>query len=115
MRLRALLIVLGCAGLVSVASADDGAPKKGRKSKPGSVSECVSVETQAIYGAYGYDHHVILHNGCDKTVRCEVTTSSNPDATTVTLVKNQTQDLLMFRASPAREVSANVKCVPADD
>jgi hypothetical protein len=46
-------------------------------------------------------------------VRCEVTTNANPEPTTVTLAKGEHQDIVMFRSSPASEVSANVKCKPA--
>ena len=116
MRLRALFIVLACSAVASIASADDSAGKKGgTKPKPSpGVSECVEVRTEAIFSGYGYDHHVILRNGCDKTVRCEVTTNSNPEPTTVTLEKNEQQDIVMFRGSPASEVSATTKCVAVE-
>jgi hypothetical protein len=118
MRLRALIaIALACSAFAATASAD-GTSKKGAKSKPKasqSPSECVAVRTEAIYAAYGYDHHVYLRNGCDKAVRCEVTTNSNPEPTTVTLQKSESQDIVMFRGSPASELSANTKCAALDD
>lgn len=107
---RLLMALIACAALCSGASADDGE----RPGKPPSdVSKCVKVRTEALYIAYGYDHHVHLTNGCDKAVRCEVTTSSNPQPTTVTLAAGEHQDIVMFRGSPASEVNANVKCKPA--
>jgi hypothetical protein len=110
MRLRSSVIVLLLL-FVTAARAQDGS-KKGGKPPPAKadVSKCVSVRTEAIYGAYGYDHHVHVHNGCDKAVRCEVTTNSNPEATTVILGKGESQDVVMFRGSPASELSANTKC-----
>jgi hypothetical protein len=72
------------------------------------------VRTEALYIAYGYDHHVHLTNGCDKAARCEVTTNSNPQPTTVTLAKGEHQDVVMFRGSPASAVNAKVKCKAAD-
>lgn len=108
---------LACAAVMSLASAS--AQSKGGKDKPAGppakadVSKCVEVRAEAIYGAYGYDHHVYLRNGCDKTVRCEVTTSSNPEVTTVTVAVGETQDVVMFRGSPASEVSATAKCAAA--
>jgi hypothetical protein len=117
MRLGSSVTVALCSLLfAAVASAQDGS-KKGGKPPPAKadVSKCVSVRTEAIYGAYGYDHHVHVHNGCDKAVRCEVTTNSNPEVTTVILGKGQSQDVVMFRGSPAREVSANTKCSAIDD
>jgi hypothetical protein len=97
--------------LASSASADDDgeAPNK----KPSDVSKCVKVRTEALYVAYGYDHHVHLTNGCDKAVRCEVTTSSNPEPTTAALAAGEHKDIVMFRGSPASAVNANVKCKPA--
>lgn len=111
MGLRQLLIALVCtSALLSSASADDSeAPTK----KPSDVSKCVKVKTEALYVPYGYDHHVHLTNGCDKAVRCEVTTNANPEPTTATLAKGEHQDIVMFRGSPASAVTANVKCKPA--
>jgi hypothetical protein len=114
MRPRSVLsIVLVCSAFAGLARADDKA--KPKPSAARSVSECIDVKTEAIYSGYGYDHHVHLRNGCDKSVRCEVTTSSNPEPTTVTLTKSEEQDVLMFRGSPASEVSATTKCVAADE
>lgn len=116
MRLRSPVIAaLSTLLITSVASAGDGdGSKKGGKSKA-DVSKCVSVRTEAIYGAYGYDHHVHLHNGCDKAVRCEVTTNSNPEVTTVIVGKGEGTDVLMFRGSPASQVTANAKCSAVED
>jgi hypothetical protein len=114
MRLRSLLVLfLWCAAFASsTASADDS--EKPKNGKPADVSQCVAVRTEALYIVYGYDHHVHLTNGCDKAVRCEVTTSSNPDPTTVALAKGEHQDIVMFRSSPASAVNAKVKCKAAD-
>jgi hypothetical protein len=114
MRLRSLFVLLlSCAALASsTASADDS--EKPKSGKSADVSQCVAVRTEALYIVYGYDHHVHLTNGCDKAVRCEVTTSSNPDPTTVSLAKGEHQDIVMFRSSPASAVNAKVKCKAAD-
>ena len=109
--MRALFLALAiCTAFVSLASADDSEqPKSG---KPSDVSQCVNVRTEALYIVYGYDHHVHLTNGCDKAVRCEVTTGANPEPTTVALAKGEHQDIVMFRGSPASVVNAKVKCKP---
>jgi hypothetical protein len=114
MLIRSLLaLFLSCAALTaSTASADDS--EKPKSGKPADVSQCVAVRTEALYIVYGYDHHVHVTNGCDKAVRCEVTTSSNPDPTTITLAKGEHQDVVMFRSSPASAVNAKVKCKAAD-
>lgn len=106
------LALLCCAALGSSASADNrDLPKNG---KTADVSQCVQVRTEAIYIPYGYDHHVHVTNGCDKAVRCEVTTSATPEATTVTLAPREHKDLVTFRGSPASAVNAKVKCKLAD-
>lgn len=107
--MRALFLALAmCSAFVSLVSADDS--EQPGNGKPSDVSKCVAVRTEALYIPYGYDHHVHLTNGCDKAVRCEVTTSSNPEPTTVTLAKGEHQDIVMFRGSPASAVNAKVKC-----
>lgn len=81
------------------------------RAKPAATDKCVSVREEAIYGAYGYDHHVYLHNGCDKkTMKCKVTGSANPAGVEETLVSDEKRDVVLFRGSPAREVGASVKC-----
>jgi len=116
MRHRALILgAVCCVAVASVASADKkGKKPESRDSTKADVSKCVEVRTEAIYVPYGYDHHVHVHNGCDKRVRCEVTASSNPATTVVTLASGETQDVVMFRGSPASEVSATVKCEAQD-
>lgn len=109
---RSLLIaLLSCFAFAASTRADDSEKPSG--SKPTDVSKCVEVRTEALYIVYGYDHHVHLTNGCDKAVRCEVTTNSNPQPTTVTLAKGEHQDVVMFRGSPASAVNAKVKCKAA--
>jgi hypothetical protein len=116
MRLRSSVTVALCSLLFAVVASAQGGSKKAKPpAAKADVSKCVSVRTEAIYGAYGYDHHVHVHNGCDKAVRCEVTTNSNPEVTTVILGKGETQDVVMFRGSPASELSANTKCSAIDD
>lgn len=107
-----LLVGAACLALTSSAAADDDGETP-KESKPADVSKCVKVRTEALYIVYGYDHHVYLTNGCDKAVRCEVTTSANPDATTVSLAAGEQRDIVMFRGSPASVVNAQVKCKPA--
>jgi len=113
MHVRSLLVaVVSCAAFTAGAQADDSEKPSG--GKPTDFSKCVDVRTEALYVAYGYDHHVHLTNGCDKAVRCEVTTNSNPQPTTVALAKGEHQDVVMFRGSPASAVNAKVKCKAAD-
>lgn len=120
MRLRGTLVlsVLAALASVPVASAEDGSRKRSKKDASQAkqdITKCVGVRTEARPIAYGYEHHVHIHNGCDKTVRCEVTTNSNPEVNTVTLIAGDTEDVVMSRGSPASEVTAHTKCSWSDD
>ncbi len=99
-----VLLASLCAPATHRAQAQDA-----ERAKP-APDKCVSVRDEAIYGAYGYDHHVHLHNGCDKTMKCKVTGSANPTGVEETLVAGEKRDVVLFRGSPAREVGASVKC-----
>lgn len=101
----------GCAALAFVfaqqAFAQSG---DGERDKPKAPKCAVSVRGEAIYGAYGYDHHVHLHNTCDKPQKCKVTGNANPEGVEVTLAAKEKRDVLIFRGSPASEVAASAKC-----
>ena len=121
MRLRSpLIVVLSLLACVAIASADEGSKKGSKKvDKPAAakadITKCVGVRTEAVPIAYGYEHHVHVHNGCDKAVRCEVTTNSNPEINTITLSAGDNKDVVMSRGSPASEVTAETKCSWVDD
>jgi len=83
---------------------DAGAPA------PSSLPACVSVSTQARYVPYGYNHVVILKNGCSKSATCSVATDVNPQATSVDVPSISTLEVLTFTASPAQTFIARVGC-----
>ncbi len=71
---------------------------------------CVSVTTEARYIPYGYNHFVVLKNGCSKAATCTVTTDVSPQATSVEVASAASVDVLTFRASPVRSFLARVTC-----
>src|SRR4051794_16203629 len=44
---------------------------------PASLPACVGVATEARYVPYGYNHVVVLKNGCSKPATCNVSTDVN--------------------------------------
>jgi len=88
----------------------DARAADGEREAPAPKGACVSVRTEAVYRAYGYDHLVHLDNQCKKPMHCVVTTSAAPDPIEVDLEVDETRTLTTFRGSPAREHTANVNC-----
>ena len=71
---------------------------------------CISVATEARYVPYGYNHVVLLKNGCSKAATCSVSTDVNPQATTVDVASAASVEVLTFTASPAQTFHARVTC-----
>ena len=100
-------VVLCCAGS-GVARADraDPQPDGGASVLPA----CISVATEARYVPYGYNHIVLLKNGCSKAATCSVATDVNPQATSVDVASTASVEVLTFTASPAQTFHARVTC-----
>jgi hypothetical protein len=71
---------------------------------------CISVATEARYVPYGYNHIVLLKNGCSKAATCSVATDVNPQATSVDVASTASVEVLTFTASPAQTFHARVPC-----
>ncbi len=76
---------------------------------------CIKVRARAQYGAYGYDHIVSIHDGCDKTAACVVRTDVNPDPMSVRVAPGKTEEVVTFRGSPSYEFHATVRCELVDE
>ena len=99
--------------LVATAAAPDvsRADDKPDAGVSGSVlPACISVATQARYVPYGYNHVVVVKNGCSKAAACSVATNVNPQASSVEVAANATVEVLTFTASPAQTFTALVSC-----
>lgn len=106
---RAIAVFLSATCLVlslaTTADAQDaGAPK------PPPVPACVRVATQSRWVPYGYNHVVILENGCSKAVLCRVSTDVNPQVQSVDVEPSRTVEVTTIMASPASAFVANVTC-----
>lgn len=71
---------------------------------------CISVTPYARYIPYGYNHFVILENGCAKAATCTVTTDVSPQPRTVEVAPGAAVDILTYRASPAAVFVAHATC-----
>ena len=101
----AAALMIASALVVSVsassAQADPAAP---------SLPACIGVATEARYVPYGYNHIVLLKNGCSKAATCSVSTDVNPQATSVDVGASASVEVLTFTASPAQTFHARVTC-----
>ncbi|MEY4582632.1 MAG: hypothetical protein RL701_7335 [Pseudomonadota bacterium] len=107
--LSGALLLCGLSGSLGPSlhvSADD----PGRFKKPG---ECVLVTTEASFASVGYDHIVTLKSTCQQHHSCSVKTNVNPEVARVELDPGESQSVVTWRGSPAREFSADVKCKPS--
>jgi hypothetical protein len=95
--------------LASLGSAP-GAHAEGRERAPKAPSECVRTRTEARYSGYGYDHVVHVTNGCDRKMRCTITTDVNREQATVAIDPGKTESVITQRGSAAREFTAKADC-----
>jgi len=94
---------LGAAAAKPIA-ADAGAPP------PATLPACVSVKTESRYVPYGYNHIVVVTNGCVKAATCSVATDVNPTAQSVDIASGKGAEVLTFSGSPSSTFTARVSC-----
>ncbi len=59
--------------------------------------------------ALGYDHVVVIDNGCDRAAACTVSTDVAPDPIQATVDAKKTVELTTFRSSPASTFKPKVE------
>jgi hypothetical protein len=105
--MRALGIVLGAllvaVGVTPALAKDAGAPAPG-------LPACIDVKTESRYVPYGYNHVVIIKNGCSKAATCTVSTDVNPQPTTAEIAAGATSEILTFAGSPSQTFTAKASC-----
>ncbi len=90
-------------------------PAAGAQDKGGShTPDCVHWSAAARYGAFGYDHVIDIHNACDKTAACHVSTNVDPQDHPITVAAGQQGEVVTRRGSPARAFTATVRCTLTD-
>jgi hypothetical protein len=76
----------------------------------GDANPCVDTQTRVVYRNYGYDHWVILRSRCERHVTCVVTTDVQDEPMQAKLEPGETESLLTWRGSPARQFTAKSEC-----
>jgi len=94
--------LLAAAALALLALAAHAQPKPG----PG----CIKSRGEARARALGYDHVVVIENGCDRAADCVVSTDVAPEPITATVEARKTVELTTFRGSPASVFTPKVSC-----
>ncbi len=100
-------MALALAGLAALTATAASAQDAGA---PSVLPACIAVTTSARYVPYGYNHVVILKNGCSKPATCTVTTDVNPQPTSAEVTAGATVEVLTYSASPAQAFRARVVC-----
>jgi hypothetical protein len=101
-----LSLALSALVLAGPSPADGQAPLPARDDP----AVCVARQTEARYGALGYDHLVSLANGCTRAVECQVSTNVAPTPISRVLAPRESALVLTFRGSPARSFTARIDC-----
>ena len=82
------------------------APDAGAASMPA----CIHVTTDSRYVPYGYNHVVIVRNGCSKPATCSVATDVVPQPQAVEVPARATVEVTTFMGSPQQGFVAKVSC-----
>ena len=104
----ALWTALCCGSAVTTASPDASATSQVIR-----IERCVQSRGIARYRGVGYDHIVIVDNGCDVPVACAVATNVDPKPIGVTVGAHRSQRVITRRGSPARAFKPKVTCQAA--
>jgi hypothetical protein len=81
-----------------------------RDAEGSDVPDCVAVWGEARHRNHAYDHIVHLANHCPEPVQCEVWTSVSPARIPVRVEAYGHEEVLTFRASPARDFIPRAAC-----
>jgi hypothetical protein len=71
---------------------------------------CMQVTTDSRWVPYGYNHVVILKNGCSRAATCSVATDVNPERQKVDVAANTSVEVTTFMGSPSSTFNARVSC-----
>ncbi|MBX3271732.1 MAG: hypothetical protein KF729_15805 [Sandaracinaceae bacterium] len=74
------------------------------------VPDCVTVRGEARWAAMGYNHVVVVQNGCASRARCQVSTNVNPEVVRLEVPARETREVVTFLESPASEFTPRVRC-----
>ena len=104
---RALLVAAGIVGLLL---ALPNAEAQADPAPPSGLPACIRVATQSRWVPYGYNHIVIIEDGCSKAATCTVSTDINPQPQTAEIPSGQTVEVVTFMGANAMSFVAKVTC-----
>jgi hypothetical protein len=87
--------------LVLTLAADAGAP---------AMPACIHHRAESRYVPYGYNHVVVIENGCSKPAACVVSTDVVPQPQNVDVPAGKTAEVLTFMGSPQQSFTPRVRC-----
>lgn len=101
-----------CAAVVAAAPAhaESDAGADAGASNVATVPACMLVSKDARYVPYGYNHIVVLKNGCSKPATCAVATDVNPQSIATVVAAGTTVEVVTFSGSPAQVFTPRVRC-----
>lgn len=102
-------IAASAAGLTVVGSTATDAPTPRGPSDAG-IPACILVRTESRYVPYGYNHVVVLTNGCARDATCSAATDVNPVPIVVEVRSGATVEVVTFMGSPSSSFVARVNC-----
>lgn len=106
--MRWLLLLLPLSA--DLASADLDTLTRRSAAPPAALPACVRVATESRYVPYGYNHVVLLENGCSKAASCTVSTDVSPDKRQLELAPSAKVEVTTFMGSPSQTFVASVAC-----
>lgn len=97
--------MLAIGALVLTLAADAGAPSPAQ-----ALPACVHVRADSRYVPYGYNHIVVIENGCSKPAACTVSTDVVPQPQNVDVPARKTAEVITFMGSPQQSFTPKVRC-----
>jgi hypothetical protein len=71
---------------------------------------CIHFRGESRYVPYGYNHVVIIENGCSKPAACTVSTDVVPQPQNVEVPAGRTVEVTTFMGSPQQPFTPRVRC-----
>lgn len=104
---KLFVAAIAAVGLVALSAHADPPPPAPAQSK---LPACIRVATESRWVPYGYNHIVIIEDGCSKAATCSVSTDVNPQAQSAEIASGQTVEVNTYMASASSAFVAKVTC-----
>ena len=71
---------------------------------------CVHITKSAPYRGYGHHHIVRVHNTCEESVRCRISTNATPEQQIVDLEPEEHKEIVTRIGSPSSVFDVRANC-----